>query len=400
MKGSIVWLVPFPLKGSGGHRTLFTHINNLVDRGYACHVYIGNEGNANLHDQDLRELVEQYFGSCGAVIHAGYQVQGRYDLAVATVWWTASLVANQVDAREKVYFVQDFEPWFNPMGDNFILAENSYGLGLIPVTIGRWLAHLMRETYGAPSRFFEFTAEQSIYFPDSATKRENAVCFVYQPEKPRRCPALGGEALAFLKYHSPATKIYTFGSDEEPNFPFEFTHLGLLSLKQCNALYNRCRVGLCLSSSNPSRIPFEMMAAGLPVVDFFGENTLYDLPDEAVLLAQRTPDSLAAALKKIIDSRTLRQSMRDAGRMFMHERPSTLEYEQVAHILEAIMHGEGTPPHLPAPLYKAPAFAESLSAPPPQILPPPESVSRPGLLYWLQNNRISRAIKVLMRGYC
>ena len=36
--------------------------------------------------------------------------------------------------------------------------------------------------------------------------------------------------------------------------------LGLVSPTACADLYRRCSVGLCVSSSNPSRIPFEMMS--------------------------------------------------------------------------------------------------------------------------------------------
>lgn len=67
-------------------------------------------------------------------------------------------------------------------------------------------------------------------------------------------------------------------------FEFECKNLNIIPIKECNELYNKCKVGICMSASNPSRIPFEMMSAGLPVVELYKENNIYDLPDEGVLL--------------------------------------------------------------------------------------------------------------------
>ena len=37
-----------------------------------------------------------------------------------------------------VYFVQDFEPLFYPMGSDYLLAENTYRKGLYHITTGAW----------------------------------------------------------------------------------------------------------------------------------------------------------------------------------------------------------------------------------------------------------------------
>lgn len=403
MNHRIAWLVPFPIKGSGGHRTIFSHIQNLINRGHLCHVYVGDEEKQGLQPTELQELVEDYFGPCAASFHVGYQISEHYDLAVATAWWTAPIVAHLTNARNKIYFVQDFEPWFHPMGDQFILAENTYRLGLVPVTIGRWLAHLMRDRYNTPSYFFEFTADQTTYKPLPEIEKQKAICFVFQPEKPRRCPAIGRDALAIVKHHCPDIRIYTFGSEEPPDFWFDHSHLGILSLEQCNILYNRCCVGLCLSSSNPSRIPFEMMAAGLPVVDFYADNTIYDLPDHAVLLSERDPAIIADALVRILNSNSLQQSMHRAGQDFMLHRHADQEYEQCATIFESILAGTEHYHEKILPLYTTSAHNSRLSS---HSLPaihrtgPPDMPHQTKNLsyYWLCNNRLSRALKILLRG--
>lgn len=411
MNGKIAWLVPYPLHGSGGHRTIFSHIRNLAARGHECHVFIGEDSARAMGAADLRHIVEEWFGPCPARIHGGYAVPGRYDMAVATAWWTAEIVAKNVEAAHKLYFVQDYEPCFNPMGDNFILAENSYGYGLASLTIGRWLSHLLGERFGGSGGFFEFSADSSVYFPLDSVEREKAVCFVYQPEKPRRCAAIGRDALAIVKQQLPEVKIYTYGSPAAPGFPFAHEHLGVLGLEECNRLYNRCAAGLCLSSSNPSRIPFEMMAAGLPVVEFHRENTIYDLPEGGVLLARQDPSSLAGAMIEILQSPELRDRMSAAGRGFMKDRDTVLEFAQCAAFIEDILAGKGYPARTITPLYRSAPFTAEYPVPPVPASQPEPAVSEagsvhgkraPGLLERImniRNNRIGRVVKVLWRGY-
>lgn len=403
VKGKIAWLVPYPLQGSGGHRTIFSHIRNLVNRGHECHVYIGEDPHQSMVEGALRDVVERFFGPCPARIHSGYRVDERFDLAVATAWWTAEIVAKEVVADYKLYFVQDFEPCFNPMGDYYIKAENSYRQGLIPLTIGRWLSHLLHECYGSNASFFEFTADSTVYFPMESVARDQAVCFIYQPEKPRRCPLIGRDTLAIVKHYCPEVTIYTYGSKEAPGFNFDYTHLGILSLEECNLLYNRCAVGLCLSSSNPSRVPFEMMAAGLAAVDFYGDNTIYDMPEQGVLLAEKNPSSLAGAIIKILQSPTLQQEMGQHGLRFMQKRQADLEFEQCATIIETILAGKTTQEGTIPPMYRVAPFSADLSAPPvpPALSLPPDHVhpAKVDLFQRLYQNRIGRVLKVLWKGY-
>lgn len=408
MKGKIAWLVPYPIKGSGGHRTIFSHIRNLVGRGHECHVYIGEDHLQEMEEEVLRETVECFFGPCPAQIHRGYHVEGCFDLAMATAWWTAEIVARKVTARHKLYFVQDFEPWFNPMGDLYLKAENSYQQELTPLTIGRWLSHFLCDSYGSKANFFEFTADNTVYFSLDSVVKEQAVCFIYQPEKPRRCSEIGRETLAIVKYYCPDVTLYTYGSNETPGFGFDHTHLGVLSLEECNLLYNRCAVGLCLSSSNPSRVPFEMMAAGLPAVDFYGDNTIYDLPEGGVLLAERNPSSLAGAIIKILQSPDLQKEMGQYGYNYMQDRDAGLEFEQCAIRIENILAGKNTEEVTILPRYHAEPFSADLHVPSVSSITASLSSSKtPGRMYpcksglfqRLCQNRIGRVFKVLLKGY-
>ena len=65
----------------------------------------------------------------------------------------------------------------------------------------------------------------------------------------------------------------------------------------------------------------KMMAAGLPVVELYRENNLYDLPDEGVLLAEPTPESIASAIIYLIDNPTECEKMSAFGQKYMKDYP-------------------------------------------------------------------------------
>ncbi len=404
MKKRIAWFVPFPIQGSGGHQTIFNHIQTLMRRGHHCYIFIGKEKPCS-KETSLQQLLFDDFGFSSDYVHYGYDTHEKFDMAVATAWWTAEGVVRNVHAEKKVYFIQDYEPWFNPMGDLFLKAEQSYRYGLSPITIGRWLAQKIEKKSNITAQYFDFTADLTTYFPLKKRKKENSICCIFQPDKPRRCPELMKETLSIIRENRPDTKIYTYGSTENPKLPF-CEHLGILSKEACNSLYNRCRVGMCLSSTNPSRIPFEMMAAGLPVVELYGENTIYDFPEKATLLAARTSGSLAGAVMKILESETLQQKMELACLDFIKTRPIELEFEQSAQIFESLLQNAVTEKDTFLHCYNAPAF-EAEYALPQNAYQSNENAAETernsnkstSLTHYLLNNRIARMAKVMWKGY-
>ena len=321
------WVLPSLIEGSGGHRTILQNVQYLIRKGYECDVYVEDKGEVK-NSEELRRQAETLFGKHDCRFILGYDIQGEYDIIFATAWFTAKVVRDCNSKAVKAYFIQDFEALFNPMGDGYILACNSYGYGLKPVTIGRWLSHKMQTEYRTPSRYFDFCADRRIYRPLPDAKKEHAICFVYQPDKPRRCSVLGIEALGIVKFLRPDVKIYLYGSNIKGNVWFEHENLGIIPLEKCNALYNKCEVGLCISSSNPSRIPFEMMAAGLPVVDLYMENNFFDMPNEGVRLAHTTPESIAQALIEILDHPEQAAQMSEAGKRYMADKDLEHGFEQ------------------------------------------------------------------------
>lgn len=357
----IAWLVPSLIEGSGGHRTILQNVDALIDAGHDCDVYLEPEPGQSSDAaaiEDARRKLTRFFGGTRANIHVGFDITEPYDLAFATAWYTARVVNDLACVKRKAYFVQDFEAYFNPMGDGFLLAVNSYRFGLTPITIGRWLTAKLHREFGTPGRHFDFCADLDAYRPrPDAPPRERAVCFIFQPEKPRRCARIGVEALGVLKHWAPDVKVYLYGSRTPMDLWFEHENLGLLPVERCAALYHRCQAGLCISSTNPSRIPFEMMAAGLPVVDIHGENNLYDMPDDGVLLAEARPESIARAMLAILDDAPRRAAMSQFGERFMRDKPLSAGFAQFVDAAGALLEDRFVGETSLAPTYTRPAFA-------------------------------------------
>ena len=324
-KKKIAWVMPHPGKGSGGHRTIIQNVNALIRAGYECDIFVEQDGVST--PDIVKEKINNWYEQCDAGVYVGFDIQKDYDLMFATGWQTIDFV-RRLPAKKKAYFIQDFEPWFFPMGDQYLITENSYRYGFLPVSIGKWLAHKMQSEFNTPAEYFDFGADLNIYKPLENIKKENAICYVYQPEKSRRCDYIGLKALKLVNRARPDVKIYLYGSSIETNFDFECENLHIIPIEKCNELYNKCKVGLCLSASNPSRIPFEMMAAGLPVVELYRENNIYDMPDEGVLLSEPTPEAIASAIIHLLDNKEESKKMSEFGTKYMQDYPLEKGFKQ------------------------------------------------------------------------
>ena len=352
-KKKIAWVIPHPGKGSGGHRTIIQNVNALIRAGYDCDLYFEEDGVST--SEIVRQKINDWYEKCDAGVYVGFDLKQEYDLMFATGWQTVEFV-RKLPAKKKAYFIQDFEPWFFPMGDQYLITENSYRYGFLPVTIGKWLAHKMQAEFNTPAEYFSFGADLNVYKPLPKVKKENAICFVYQPEKPRRCDYIGLKALKILKAMKPDVQIYLYGSSMPATFEFECKNLNIIPIKECNELYNKCKVGICMSASNPSRIPFEMMSAGLPVVELYKENNIYDLPDEGVLLAQPIPEAIASAIAYILDNPQVAEKMSKFGVQYMKNYPLEKGFEEYLKAVKDMLETDYKDIPEIKPLYKKSAF--------------------------------------------
>lgn len=219
---NIAWFIPQLIEGSGGHRTMLQHAAYLEKMGHTCTIYLEDKSGKT----SGAEVIHKLFGLKFKDVIYDWNNAQPCDAAVATIWYSAPFVAALPFDCKRLYFVQDFEAYFNPVGDAYLMAENSYCYGLKPITIGRWLRYKLQNDFAVESYHFEFGANHNIYKRVPTIQKEKAVCFIYQPDKPRRCSRIGIEALGIVKHCMPDVKIYLYGSSINDNLWFEHENLG------------------------------------------------------------------------------------------------------------------------------------------------------------------------------
>jgi hypothetical protein len=292
---TINWVTSPPSPGSGGHTTLFRMVNYLEAHGYRNRVYFYDvyHGDHGYYES----IVHDYFGFQGLVANVE---DGMHDAHVimATGWPTAYPIFNSTCPGMRFYFVQDFEPFFHPVGALSLLAENTYQMGFRAVTAGRWLATKLTREFGMAADSFDFGCDASSYSRTPNTKRSGLV-FYSRPEAPRRGFELGLMAMEVFAARHPEMDLHFYGNTMG-DLPFRFVNHGRVTPDELNKIYNQCYAGLSLSLTNVSLVPHEMLAAGcIPIVNEGVQNRIV-LDNPFVRYAQPYPQALADALEAVV----------------------------------------------------------------------------------------------------
>ena len=349
-------LAPPPLSGSGGHRTIYRNLNALAEAGFKIEVHV--EGRRLRPGWLETARTRRGFGVSDEIrlIPGWPAALDGADLALATTWQSA-LHLGKVETRGiKAHFVQDYECLFYPEDDErYALARSVHDLGFASVTIGNWLVEVLSREHGITACPTPFSADLELYGGGSAPalSRRKIVVANYQPEKPRRCPELMESALRLVLEEDPSVEVVTFGSRRSPRLSGNHRHLGLVEPRALAALYREAVVGLSMSATNPSRVPFEMMAAGLPVVELGGDNTVLDLPEAGCLLTEANPEAVAAALSRVLVDEQESAKLSSGAWEFLSARPRSSETKAFVGSLRDVIDGKPAATHRQEPLYRA-----------------------------------------------
>ena len=320
----IAWVVPDLIIGGGGHRNILRTAYYLSQFGHQISLYfIGT----NKDPEVIKREIKKHFYPLDCPVYLFENNIHSVDVVFATHW---STVSSALTAKEKtlvMYFVQDYEPFFSPMSSEYILAENTYRMGLYHITSGPWCENILKRDFNADADHFKFSVDRSIYYPRTRTKHNKNIIFFAKPEMPRRCFDLGIMTLNEFHRLRPEVEIIMFGSNEAAHRSYKFpvTILGVLpTLENLAKIYSNADVGLVFSTTNPSLIPYEMMACGLPVVDLDrGHNSFnYDNRSDIVLLANPLPEKMAIEISQLIGDDAELELRRKNGLEFVAEFPS------------------------------------------------------------------------------
>jgi O-antigen biosynthesis protein len=302
----IAVLIPPFQTGSGGHSTIFTLIEQLEGMGHVCSIWMYDTQGVHKREAAavLRRRIVEEFAPVKAPVFKGMGDWYGADVAVATGWDTAYPTVLLPNCRARAYLINDHEPEFFATSAESLWAAHTYELGLYGISASRWLRDLLARRYGQRGGWFRLGVDHGIYRPGLAERRHDTVIFYSRKFTPRRAVPLGALALEELQRRRPDTRFVLFGQREPLELPFAYESLGIASRDTLARAYSEATVGLCLSLTNYSLIPQEMLACGLPCVDVTGGSSEAELGrDGGVELAEPDPVALADAIELLLDDR-------------------------------------------------------------------------------------------------
>lgn len=319
----IAMLVPPFSRGSGGHNTLFQIFSRLEQRGHVCSVwmvdYMSQIGHAG--PSMLRDEIVSYFAPIRGAVYKDFKSWHGADVVLATGWQTVHPALRLGNSYSRAYLVNDHEPDFYPVSTERALATDTYTRGLHCIAASPWLRDLLRDCYGASADAFQLGVDHDMYKPRDIPRRVDTVIYYARPETGRRAVPIGLRALEELHRRRPGVRILLFGSNEPMQTSFPHEHLGILSPQELSWLYSEATVGLCLSLTNFSLMPQEMLACGLPCVELGGVSAESVFgPDGPIELAPLDPSALAGGIERLLDDPALRRRRSVAGIDFASRR--------------------------------------------------------------------------------
>jgi hypothetical protein len=295
---AINWVIPPMGPVSGGHADIFRAINYLEGKGHTCRVYFYDALKQH-RLADIKKNLKSYAPIKAQLFYNAGKMSDA-DAIIATNWYSAYPVYNYQGPAKKFYFVQDFEPFFEPVGSYSTLAENTYRFGFHGITLGEWLSKKLTKEYDMKCDYIKMGTDVSEYKLANKGERKK-ILFYARPVTPRRGFELGSLALTIFNKEHPEYEIHCIGWDlARYNLPFSYVNRGILNAEQLNELYNECAAGLVLSFTNMSLLPLEMMAAGcIPVLNDAEHTRIVEYQSQ-LEYAQPNPQALASALHRVV----------------------------------------------------------------------------------------------------
>jgi O-antigen biosynthesis protein len=301
-------VIPSFRRGSGGHNTLLQIFSRLEQRGHLCSVWLYDFTGQHLAEWPavIRSDIREFFAPIEGPVYKGFDQWQGADVAIATGWQTVHPTLMLDQCRARAYIVNDHEPEFYAASTEREMAEDTYRHDLHCIAASPWLRDLLIERYAASADAFQLGVDHTLYQPRPVPRLKDTVIYYARHVTPRRAVPVGLMALSELHRRRPEVRIVLFGDEGKLESPFPYEHLGVLTPSQLATLYSEAAVGLCLSLTNFSLMPKEMLACGLPCVELAGVSAESIFGSDGPLeLAALDPQAIADALERLLDDRAL-----------------------------------------------------------------------------------------------
>lgn len=295
---TVGWVTSPPAAGSGGHTTLFRMVEGLEARGHRCVVLLYDR-----HGLDVAQRTAELRAGWPAVraevrdARAGF---AGLDAVVASSWESAHvMLAYDDEPTHRLYFIQDYEPYFYPRGSEYELAAMTYRFPFRRIALGDMVAGCLESELGQDSDLVPFGCDTATYHLPAVEARRSGVVLYAKPDVDRRGYLLAALALERFHRDHPDQPIHVYGS-RPTDLPFPVTYHGRLTPAELNALYGTVVAGLAMSFTNISLVAEEMLAAGVVPVVNDSPLARADLPNPYVGWAEPTAADIAAELSAAV----------------------------------------------------------------------------------------------------
>ncbi|WP_375450208.1 hypothetical protein [uncultured Devosia sp.] len=159
-----IWFVPDWLNvWGGGHYTLFRFANHFAKSGSRNIIFVYDNQRHGTPTKLQKEL-EDALDDCQIEVIVDPEKLPNATGAIATTWQSAYKVKAFPHAKNKLYFMQDYESYFYSFGTQSMQANATYSFGFSGVTGGGWLKHCY-ESHGGTAINYRFAADRSIFYP-------------------------------------------------------------------------------------------------------------------------------------------------------------------------------------------------------------------------------------------
>lgn len=336
----ITFVIERMAKYNGGQTSILRLGTQLSDLGYQVgYVVYKNQSKAYM-EECARCNLSNYKGELYPNKYLG---KLNSDIVIASSWDTVSFVKKM--KGYKMYFLQDYEPYFYSFGELFLMANKTYEQGLHMVSLGNWNKEMVEKNCKliSPIEAVEFPYESKEYPAinrdyASYPKKKDFLIAVYLKYSVRRLPCITQYLLKQVKEEFKKDGINLdikyFGEDKSFHCDAG-ENLGMLSKKQILELYKKADFGMVASMSNISLVPFEMLATGLPLIECEDGTFSYFFPENTALFASLSYMDLYNQMKKVMREPQLLEDMHNVADSCL----KSLSWEKTAKQFSQILDG-------------------------------------------------------------
>ncbi len=264
------------------------------------------------------------------------------DIVVASSWDTVSYV-KKLDTY-RMYFVQDYEPYFYRFGEEFLMSRSTYGQGLHMVSLGAWNKMMIEkeaspvspvDEISFPYEAREYPIKERDFDSYKDKKKITIAVYVkyYGKRLPNLIPYILGNTARELAKKGITLDVRYFGEAGTYRIPGG-KNLGQLTHDELAGLYSEADFGMVASMSNISLVPYEMHATGLPLIEFREGTYPFFFPEDTALLASINDRDISGMLLQAINDPAGIKEMNEKARAHMQG----LSWERTGDEFYEIIH--------------------------------------------------------------